>query len=232
MPRVPLLIALSLLAGCSGRAGSDAALNEEMAAIAEQRAPVPEKVFTDRWRQMFANPKAVVAAANDLGFLAGDYAAAGAQFRSDGAAQTAPRPGAPMTVVSDFAAIGSAAGQVDSIIFVFDITRRAPVDDRTEKELLKNPRRFVRGFLQRFQIGPDDRLIAGITAPKTVKFQDYGANVEVTDTKLPGGVGAGNHHLVVRLTRQGATPAAAPTPDIAPAATATDNSAQIQSARK
>jgi hypothetical protein len=232
--RVGVMAGAALLAGCGGQAGDTSALNEEMAAIAEQRPPVPAKVFADRWRQMFANPQAVIAAANDLGFLVDAYAKAGDVYRADGTAQVAPRPGAPISIVSDFAAVGRDAKQIDSIVFVFDITRQGQVDERAERELLKIPRRFLRGFLQRFQLNPDDRLIAGVVAPKSVAFEDHGASIAVTETPVPGGSGAGSHHIVVTLTRAGAPVAAAPTPDLDSAEAPADKRAQGQtsSARK
>lgn len=222
------LLGALALAGCSGQAGGDPNLNEEMAAIAEQRPPVPAKVFTDRWRQMFANPQAVIAAANDLGFLVDAYVKAGNVYRADGTAQAAPRLNAPMSIVSDFAAVGRDPKQIDSIVFVFDITRHGKIDERAERELLKIPRRFLRGFLQRFQLNPDDRLIAGVVAPKSVAFDDHGAKIAVTDTLVPGGSGAGSHHIVVSFTRAGAPVAAAPTPDLDSADATADKGAQGQ----
>ncbi|MBX9814343.1 MAG: hypothetical protein A4S12_03185 [Proteobacteria bacterium SG_bin5] len=229
-----ILIGTLLLAGCSGQAGDTAALNEEMAAAAEQRPPVPAKVFTDRWRQMFANPQAVIAAANDLGFLVDAYAKAGETYRADGVAQVAPRPKAPFTLVSDFAAVGRDAKQIDSIVFVFDITRQGKVDERAERELLKIPRRFLRGFLQRFQLGADDRLIAGVVVPRATAFEDHGARVAVTTAPIPGGSGAGSHHIVVTFTRAGAPVAAAPVPDLDSADAPGEKAAQgsTSSARK
>ena len=228
------LLGAALIAGCSPQAGGDPTLNEEMAAIAEHRAPVAAKVFADRWQQMFGNPQAVIAAANDLGFLVDAYAKAGDAYRADGAAQVAPRPGAAMTIASDFAAVGRDAKRIDSIVFVFDITRQGKVDERAERELLKIPRRFLRGFLQRFQLGPDDRLIAGVVAPKSVAFDDHGAKIAVSETAIPGGSGAGSHHIVVTFTRAGAKLAPAPTPDLDSADALADNAAQGQtsSARK
>lgn len=223
-----------LLAGCGGAGGDTAALNEEMAAIAEQRPPVPAKVFADRWRQMFANPQAVIAAANDVGFLVDAYAKAANAYRADGVAQIAPRPNAPFTIVSDFAAVGRDAKQIDSIVFVFDVKRQGTADERAERELLKIPRRFLRGFLQRFQLGPDDRLLQGVVVPKSVAFDDHGAKIAVGVSPVSGGKGAGNNHIVVTFTRAGAPVAAAPTPDLDSADTLPKKGApgQTSSARK
>ena len=195
-----LIGAPAALAGCGG--GHDATLNEEQAAAAEQRAPDPQKVLRDRWSQLFANPTAVVAAANELELASTPYQAQGAGFAAKGAVSLPREPG-PVTVKAQFGAAGKTADQIDTISFTFDVASKGKVDVRAA-DAYRYPLRLIIGFLQRFQVGTGDQLNAALRRFESAKADLPGASAVVDSQPIKGG-DARDRRITVTFTRIGAS---------------------------
>ena len=196
-----LIVAAAPLAGC-GRA-QDPNLNEEQAAAADQRAPNPEKVMAERWAQIFANPKAVVAAANDFPpFKIDGFKPEKNGFAARGEASYPEKPGA-VTIKALFDATGATADKVDSIRYTFDVTHKGQVD-QAAAEIYRYPIRLVNGFLGRFQVGPGDVINSALRRRESAKADLHGTSIVVDAQPIKGG-DAKDRHITVTFTRTGAS---------------------------
>jgi hypothetical protein len=195
-----LIAAPAALAGCG--TARDPAMNEQQAAAAQQRAPDPEKVMSERWAQIFAHPAAVVAAANDFDFAIPGYKTEGKGFAARGAASWPKEPGA-VAVKAQFAATGPSAETIDTISFAFDVTHKGKVDRRAA-ELYRYPVRVVNGFLGRFEVGPGDIVNGAIRRRESAKTELHGVSAVVDAQPIKGG-DAKDRHMTVTFTRTGAS---------------------------
>jgi hypothetical protein len=196
-----LIVAAAPLAGCGG-AHDSANLNEEQAAAAQQRAPDPEKVMAERWAQIFANPKAAVAAANDFQYKVPGYLPAGKDFEAKGAA-TYPEAPKAIAIDSSFIATGAAADKLDTVVFTFDVRHKGKVD-RESAETYRVPVRVVLGFLGRFNVGPGDTILGALRRRESASAELHGVPVKVDAQPIAGG-DAKDRHITVTFTRIGAS---------------------------
>ncbi|MDG2534761.1 hypothetical protein P6144_13950 [Sphingomonas sp. HITSZ_GF] len=194
-----LIVAAAPLAGCG--AAQDPSHNEQQAAAAAQRAPDADKVMAERWAQMFANPKAVVAAANELGYKVEVTTNKG--FDAKGG-MTLPEKPKAVTVNAGFDAQGATADALDSITFSFDAQREG-TPDRKDAEAYRFPSQLVRGFLGRFELGPGDTLNTAINQRKAVSVALPGANAEILTKPIAVGADNNDRPIIVTFTRTGAS---------------------------
>lgn len=184
--------ALALLSACHDHGGMNAeqlaTLNEEMLAQVQQRAPDPEKVMRDRWQAMFGNPAAVIAAANEFGFAAGDFASTGGTpaFRTAGIPWINPRAKAPIEVTGDFNATGAAKDRIDTITFTFKVVMNSEPKTKKDREALKVPKRVLGGFLSRFQLGMGDDVLRAVNTGSSATATAPGARIVVIAQPVPG----------------------------------------------
>lgn len=193
-PALPLLLlacGASLLAGCHAGEADNASLagmNEEEMAIAQQRPPNREKVMQDRWRQMFANPVAIRAAAGDFGFQASDLTATGGDpaYRMTAPDQLYPRADAPITIDESFEATGPAADRVDTIRFSFKAELHAKPSTKKDRDIVKVPLMTVRGFLSRFNLGLSHEVADALRAGKSAIETTEGSRIVIVAQPIPG----------------------------------------------
>ncbi len=183
------------LAGCNG--ASDAKYNESEAA-ARGVAPDREAVLRDRWSKLFADPAAVVKAANEFGYAVPGYAQAGSGYRAEGKPQVLPAADAPITVKTDFLATGAKADRVESIEFTFDVAVNGKANSGKEADAARIPSRIVRGFLSRFDVGPGDAVNTAINQQQPVTAPLPGATIRV-DALRAAGAPKGAAQLLVRI---------------------------------
>lgn len=181
----------SLLAGCHAGEADNAAfagMNEEEMAIAQQRPPNREKVMQDRWRQMFANPAAIRAAAGDFGFQAGELTATGADpaYRMSAPDQLYPRADAPITIDVSFEATGPAADRVDRIRFSFKAVMHSKPINKKDREIVKAPLTTVRGFLGRFNLGLSHEIADAIRSGESAIETTEGSRIVIVAQPVPG----------------------------------------------
>lgn len=197
-----LIAAPAALAGCGG-AHDKATMNEEQAAAAENRAPDREKTMRDRWAQIFANPGAVVAVANDIPPLkVSPYKAEGKGFAATGEVTLPEKPSA-VTVKARFTASGTSADRIDTITYVFDVTHQGK-PDRHAADAYRYPVRLVNGFLQRFQVGPGDTINGALQRRESARDELHGVPIVVDARPIQGG-DARDRHITVTFTRVGAS---------------------------
>ncbi|MDQ0247999.1 hypothetical protein J2W22_000046 [Sphingomonas kyeonggiensis] len=199
---VPLLliVAAAPLAGCG--AAHDPSLNEQQAAAAQNRAPDRDKVMADRWGQIFSNPAAVVAAANDFGFKVEGYKAAGKGFAATGKVTWPEEPNG-IAVESAFEATGAKADTIETIRFTFDVKHEEKLDGRA-RDSYGYVRRIVLGFLARFEVGPGDTINGALQRRESAKDVQHGVSI-IVDANPIGGGNAKDRHITVTFTRVGAS---------------------------
>ena len=151
----------------------------------------------------------MVAAANEFGYKSGPFAKTGATpaFKATGIEQHFPDgTDGPINIVSTFAATSGVAGKVEAVTFTFDMRQTGPLDRKRDRDVLKIPGRVIEGFLNRFEVYPDDAIkgaVAGATS--TTKIQSI-AKLAVVSTPIKEGIKSAL--VTVTITPAGA---AAPT---------------------
>lgn len=195
-----LIVAAAPLAGCG--AAHDPSLNEQQAAAAQNRAPNREKVMADRWAQLFTNPAAVVAAANDFGFKADGYKASGKGYAATGKVTWPEKPNG-IAVESVFEATGPKADAIETIRFTLDVKHDAKPDERA-RDSYGYVRRLVLGFLSRFEVGPGDTINGALQRRESAKDVQHGVSIVVDANPISGG-NAKDRHITVTFTRVGAS---------------------------
>jgi hypothetical protein len=203
------LFAMALLAGCGAgdEPGNDAAtagMNEIMRAQAEGRAPDRDTVYRERWASVFASPDAVIAAARDMGYDVGAYAEGRESFTTGyGTEQEYGEEDGKVAVATNFRALGTQADAVERITFTFTITGEPTT--KGDRDTLRIPGRIVRGFLQRFEVGPDPKIQTALRDFTSASATEFGATVTVDAVPIET-TAAGETRLVVTMYRaNGAT---------------------------
>lgn len=189
MRRGLLLLGLAALALGGCKSAPKAPANESVAA-AEGRAPDPTVVMTERWGKLFADPAAVIAAANAFGYKAGplepaEYGKAG-EFSTRGVQQVLPDAKSPVTVTTNFFANGATAGSLSDVSFSFDISDISRDDSREAGKAQRLPARIFDGFLGRFEVGSGDDIKRAIKARTSGSASFYGVRITVVSQPLPG----------------------------------------------
>jgi hypothetical protein len=180
-----LLLGVTCLAlgGCGGK---PAVANH--ASQHEDKVADPQKEMESRWAKLFADPAAVIAAANEFGYKVGplkapESGAAGAS--TDGVEQILPNPTAPVTVTTNVRIQSAAANRVESVAFSFDISDATRDDSPALSKTQRYPARIVDGFLGRFQVGSGDDIKRAIKARTSAETTRYGAKITVDAVPLP-----------------------------------------------
>jgi len=184
-----LLIAGALfsLPACSRPAPQSA---EHREAADGQRALNPEAVLAARWAAMFANPAAVVAAANEFGYAASAWGrTATGGYQSLGAEQHLPAGTSPSIVHTGFKAIGAGAGRVDAITFTFAVDSTSSPDTRKTRDAVNIPRRIVAGFLSRFGVSPDDAVRRAVQTGTSTTMRVNSGSIAVEGRPAADGAG-------------------------------------------
>jgi hypothetical protein len=180
-----LLASLCAVAGCS-RAPQQAPAEQGKAA-GSQAAVDPHAVLGARWASMFADPAAVVAAANEFGYKAGTWTRSGSGFQSIGNEQALPKGLDRAIVRTGFRANGTTAGRVGAITFTFAVDQRGSRDTRQARNAVNIPRRIVAGFLSRFGVSPTDEIRGAVQTGRSATMVRDGGRIVVDSTPMAGG---------------------------------------------
>ena len=186
----------------NGAEANAAGMNEQQLAQAEHRAPDAQKVLAERWQALFAAPDKAVAAARDLRYPVGDYAAKGAGFAAQSDVLTEPgTPDAPATVKTNVAFTGDRADHLTSIVFTFDTHVAGSPTSAKVQDVLGFPRQLIGGFLQRFEVGAGDPVIAALTQFDSASWRDHGVAISVAATPGKAAGRTADQHLTVTITQ-------------------------------
>ncbi|WP_213981889.1 hypothetical protein [Sphingomonas sp. dw_22] len=196
-----LLPACLAVAGCGDGADThaDAGLNSEMAAKANGTLLDPEKVMAERWQSVF-DPAKAVAVANEFGYRAGAYAAKDGAYGVTGTQQLLPDAKSPLTIATNFSAKGNKADRIDTIAFSFDVKQNGKVATKKERDAARIPDRIVRGFLQRFEVGPSDAVRQAVNQGTATEVELHGVTVKVAAEPLPSGKPPVDRRMTVTFT--------------------------------
>ena len=175
------------LAGCSSPSQQAA---EQRQAGDGQRSPDAEAVLAARWAAMFADPAAVIAAANEFGYAASPWSRAGSgSYQSLGIEQRLPAGSSPPIVRTGFKATGAGQGRVDAITFTFAVDRSRPPESKKARDATNIPRRVVGGFLSRFGLSPNDAVRSAVQNGTSTTMQVKGGGIVVKSEPV-GAVGS------------------------------------------
>ena len=182
-----LLLAAGLMTGCD-RGATPAAADPAPApsAAAAKTTADREQVLGARWSQMFADPGAVIAAANELGYDAAPWRsdAADRGFGAEATQQIARGPNSTVRIDTRFAASG-AAHQVESIRFRFEVAISAAPKTKADRDGVKIPRKLVTGFLGRINLSPNEEVRDALMNATSVTTRQHGGRIVVDSQGSP-----------------------------------------------
>ena len=204
---VLLLTTCGLALGGCGSSAPKQPLNESQAAAAGV-APDSETVMKDRWRKLFGDPAAVVAAAKEFGYQLDGYKATGAKpaYAATSPALVLPKEPGALKIRTDFAARGSEASRVDTIDFRFDVDVTRKPKSKREADDVRIPLRVVQGFLGRFQVGTGDDIRNAINQRRSDSRTLHGYVISVDVQSLPGSLNPDSRRMLVHMAPEGAEP--------------------------
>jgi len=191
------LLALGALSLAACSSPSQQAAEQRQGSDGE-RSPDAEAVLAARWAAMFADPAAVIAAANEFGYAASAWSQAGTgSYQSLGVEQSLPAGSAVPIVRTGFKASGAGQGRVDAITFTFAVDRSKAPETKKARDAVNIPRRVVGGVLSRFGLSPDDAVRSAVQNGTSTTMQVKGGSIVVKSQ--PAGTG-GSYRSTVIIT--------------------------------
>lgn len=195
------LLPLLALAAC-GRGGEDVPVANQMSnALLD-----PAKEMARRWGTVFTDAARRGQAASELGYRLPAPAATGMPrafvARSD--VQKVKVGKSPVETRTTLETIGTSAATVDRYVFRFSGSGDDGRDTAVATDVDKVPARVMLGFLQRFEVQPDDEIKVAVRGLKPIHKALPGATIDFAPEPSADPQRPRNRRSVLTITRPGA----------------------------